>query len=60
MHSIHGLKILILDKLTTPIISLNYLQSEAFEQEVFVFETIEKINHEKAGFMSAVYMITAP
>ncbi len=40
-------------------ISLNLMQSEGFELEVFLFEDIRNIKEEKLNYVSAIYLITA-
>lgn len=46
-----------LDEKTVPLVSLNFLQSEGFEMEVFLFENIKNLTDEKMSFISAVYFI---
>ena len=57
--SVEGLKCMIFDKVTSELISLNFLQSEGFELEVFLFEDIKNIKNEKLNYVSAIYMITS-
>lgn len=57
--SIEGLKAMIIDKNSSDLISLNFLQSEGFELEVFLFEDIKSIKTEKLPFVSAVYFVNA-
>ena len=57
--SVEGLKCLILDKNTAELVSLNFLQSECFELEIFLFEDIATIKEEKMTYVSAIYMINA-
>lgn len=45
--SIEGLKCLILDKPTAELVSLNLLQSECFELEIFLFEDITTLKDKK-------------
>lgn len=52
-----GLKAMILDSRTIKLISLNFLQSEGFEKEVFLFENISNLTDEKMNFVSAIYFI---
>ena len=56
---VEGLKCLILDKHTAELISLNFLQSEGFEMEVFLFEDIASFKEEKLAYVSAIYFITS-
>lgn len=51
---------MIFDKESSKIISLNFLQSEGFELEVFLFEDIENIKSEKMNYVSAIYFLTNP
>lgn len=48
---------MILDERTIKLISLNFLQSEGFEKEVFLFENIKNLTDEKMTFVSAIYFI---
>lgn len=57
--NIDGLKCMVLDSATSELISLNFLQSEGFEMEVFLFENINNLRDEKLGYVSAIYLITA-
>jgi len=57
--SIEGLKCLILDKPTAELVSLNLLQSECFELEIFLFEDISTLKDEKMTYVSAIYLINA-
>lgn len=57
--NIDGLKCMILDSHTSQFISLNFLQSEGFEMEVFLFEDIKNIKDDNLNYVSAVYLITA-
>ena len=57
--SIEGLKCLILDRQTAELISLNFLQSECFELEIFLFEDITTLKDEKMTYVSAIYMVNA-
>ena len=57
--SIEGLKCLILDQPTAELVSLNFLQSECFELEIFLFEDIATLKEEKMTYVSAIYMINA-
>ena len=50
---------MVLDSATSELISLNFLQSEGFEMEVFLFENINNLRDEKLGYVSAIYLITA-
>lgn len=52
-----GLKAMILDSRTIKLISLNFLQSEGFEKEVFLFENIANLTDEKMTFVSGIYFI---
>ena len=57
--SIDGLKCMILDSHTSQLVSLNFLQSEGFEMEVFLFEDIKNIKDENLNYVSAIYIITS-
>lgn len=57
--SIEGLKCLILDKPTAELVSLNLLQSECFELEIFLFEDIATLKDEKMTYVSAIYLVNA-
>lgn len=57
--SIEGLKCLILDKPTAELVSLNFLQSECFELEIFLFEDISTLKDEKMTYVSAIYLVNA-
>lgn len=48
---------MILDSRTIKLISLNFLQSEGFEKEVFLFENIANLTDEKMTFVSGIYFI---
>lgn len=58
--SISGMKIILLDDNTSQIISLNFMQSEAFEYEIFLFDNISNLKQEKIQFLNAIYFITDP
>jgi vacuolar protein sorting-associated protein 45 len=58
-RGVEGLKCMILDKPTAELISLNFLQSEGFEMEVFLFEDIASIKEEKLTYVSAIYLINS-
>lgn len=51
---------MIFDKESSKMMSLNFLQSEGFELEVFLFEDIENIHQEKMSYVSAIYILTNP
>lgn len=55
-----GLKCMIFDKHSSELVSLNFLQSEGFEMEVFLFEDIQNIKQEKMNYVSAIYILTNP
>ena len=57
LNSVKGIKSLILDEPTSKQISMTYLQSEGFEQEVFLIETIENNSTENMSYVRGVYMI---
>ena len=57
--SIEGLKAMIMDQNSSDLISVNFLQSEGFELEVFLFEDIKSVRTEKLPFVSAVYFVNA-
>lgn len=58
--SIDGLKCMIFDKHSSQLISLNFLQSEGFEMEVFLFEDISNVQNEKMNYVSAIFILTHP
>lgn len=51
---------MIFDKKASEIISLNFLQSEGFELEVFLFEDIANIKPEKMNYVSAIFILKNP
>ncbi|GAM24344.1 hypothetical protein SAMD00019534_075190 [Acytostelium subglobosum LB1] len=57
LDSIQGMKVLVLDKETTGMVSMVYSQSDILQKEVFLFEKIDSGNKEQMPHMKAVYFV---
>jgi len=54
VSNIQGMKVFLLDKETTGIVSMVYTQSQILQKEVFLFEKIDSPNREVMGHLKAV------
>ncbi|EDV26408.1 uncharacterized protein TRIADDRAFT_22566 [Trichoplax adhaerens] len=52
-----GMKVLLMDKETTSIVSMVYAQSEILQKEVYLFESIEQPNRETMKHLKAICFI---
>jgi vacuolar protein sorting-associated protein 45 len=52
--NVQGMKVLLLDKETTGIVSMVYTQSQILQKEVFLFEKLDAPNREVMGHLKAV------
>ena len=57
MGSSKGMKMLVLDDFTIRIISLVYMQSEGFKQDVYLFENIKNLGKEKLMSLEGIFVI---
>uniref|UniRef100_A0A8C5WQL2 Uncharacterized protein n=1 Tax=Laticauda laticaudata TaxID=8630 RepID=A0A8C5WQL2_LATLA len=49
-----GMKVLLMDKETTSIVSMVYTQSEILQKEVYLFERIDSANRESMKHLKAI------
>eukprot|EP01111_Echinosteliopsis_oligospora_P010014 TRINITY_DN3037_c0_g1_i1.p1 TRINITY_DN3037_c0_g1~~TRINITY_DN3037_c0_g1_i1.p1 ORF type:complete len:564 (-),score=165.66 TRINITY_DN3037_c0_g1_i1:98-1789(-) len=54
VSNIPGMKVFLLDKETTGILSMVYTQSQILQKEVFLFEKLDQQNRERMGHLKAV------
>lgn len=57
MASSKGMKMLVLDDFTIRALSLVYMQSEGFKQDVYLFENIKNLGKEKLMSLEGVFVI---
>lgn len=57
VSNIQGMKVFLLDKETTGIVSMVYTQSQILQKEVFLFEKIDQPNREVMGHLKAVVFL---
>eukprot|EP00026_Physarum_polycephalum_P006009 Phypoly_transcript_06049.p1 GENE.Phypoly_transcript_06049~~Phypoly_transcript_06049.p1 ORF type:complete len:564 (+),score=108.74 Phypoly_transcript_06049:40-1692(+) len=57
VSNIQGMKVFLLDKETTGVVSMVYTQSQILQKEVFLFEKVDQANREVMGHLKAVCFV---
>jgi len=57
IHNVSGMKGIIMDKETQIIVSLETSKASAINEEIFMFENIEKINTEQKYYVNEIFIL---